>query len=149
MSTTYSHPWSIPIITWLSQFGSVTANTLLVKTIWRFNRELSHSALPCHYVIRVASIAVIPPWSWSNTFFFLFFFFFFWGGGGGGGGGGAERVNRTAPDWHHLLGDNIVGHVVFKNWIAIAHCPFQLKMALSTQLWYIRLVCLLMGSSTW
>ena len=31
MSTTHSNPWSIPIITWLSQFGSVTTNTLLVK----------------------------------------------------------------------------------------------------------------------
>ena len=58
------------------------------------NQEQSHSALPCHYIILVASIVVAPhgvPRLLRET----------------------GRVNRTAPhSGRHLLDNNVVDHVV-------------------------------------
>ena len=58
MSTTHTYPWLIPIITWCWPFPFVSTNILHVKANWSLNRKQAPSALPCHHVILVASVAV-------------------------------------------------------------------------------------------
>ena len=103
------------------------------------NREQSPSALPCHQVILVASIAVAPtPGQESSRASFL---------------REAERVNRTAPERRHRLTTNIVDYVV------CLKAEFLWHTVLSNEIgefytygiypYLNRSVCLLMGSPTW
>ena len=122
---THTYPWLILIITWCRPFPFVLTNILLINSKLKLESRESPSALPCHHVILVASIAVAPTPGRERARESFF---------SGNQGVLIELHQSGFIAWRPRQHRRSCG--VFKSWISVAHCPFERKWRV-LHIWYI------------